>query len=43
MLTAILIFLFCCVLWGLYMFIVKEQIEASEKADPVSDSPKSGH
>jgi hypothetical protein len=33
MLTEILIVLFCCVLWGLYMFIVKEQIEASEKPD----------
>lgn len=33
MLTAILIFLFCCVLWGVYMFVVKEQIEDSEKVD----------
>lgn len=33
MLTAILIFLFCCILWGVYMFVVKEQIEDSEKVD----------
>lgn len=33
MLTAILIFLFCCVLWGVYMFLVKEQIEESERPD----------
>jgi hypothetical protein len=33
MLTAILIFLFCCVLWGVYMWVVKEQIEESEKPE----------
>ncbi len=33
MLTPILIFLFCCVLWALYMFLVKEQIEESEKSE----------
>lgn len=33
MLTAILIFLFCCVLWGVYMWVVKEQIEDSEKPE----------
>lgn len=33
MLTAILIFLFCCVLWGVYMWVVKEQIEDSERPE----------
>ena len=33
MLTAILSFLFCCVLWGVYMWVVKEQIEDSEKPE----------
>lgn len=33
MLTAILIFLFCCVLWGVYMYLVKELIEESERPD----------
>lgn len=33
MLTAILIFLFCCVLWGVYMWVVKEQIEESERSE----------
>ena len=33
MLTAIVIFVFCCVITGIYMYIVKEQIEESERAD----------
>jgi hypothetical protein len=33
MLTAILIFLFCCLIWGVYMFLVKEQIEESERPE----------
>jgi len=33
MLTAILIFLLCCVLWGVYMYLVKEQIEESERPE----------
>lgn len=37
MLTTILIFLFCCVLWGLYMFIVYEQIQAGEKSAEQDD------
>jgi hypothetical protein len=33
MLEALLILFFCCVITGIYLFVVKEQIDESEKAE----------
>jgi len=33
MLSAIVILVFCCLITGIYMYIVKEQIEESERGD----------
>jgi len=33
MLNALVILVFCCVITGIYMYVVKEQIEESERSE----------
>ncbi len=33
MLTTIVIFVFCCVITGIYMWVVKEQLDQAEESD----------